>query len=70
MNDIMILLPIAVPALAGLITILVPGRKAKWVSAAVAIIASTIQLAIAISLFPTDSSLWPGWAMGSTSASG
>lgn len=61
MNEYMIILPVVIPALAGLIAFIIPGRKAKWVSAIVAILASAVQLAIAIYLFPTDTGLSLAW---------
>ena len=61
MSEYTIILPILVPAAAGLLAIILPGRRAKWVSALIAVLASAAQLVLAISLFPSDTTLTLSW---------
>jgi NADH-quinone oxidoreductase subunit L len=56
-----LILPIAAPALLGVIALLMPGRRAQWLPAIIALIASLLQLALAILLFPSDLSLSIPW---------
>ena len=61
MNEYALALPIALPAAAGILALVLPGRRTRWVTSLVAIAASTLQLALAIMLFPSDTSLTIPW---------
>ena len=56
----MLILPIVVPAAAGVLALLIPG-KVRWVASLVAVAASAAQVAIAVLIFPTDSALSVSW---------
>jgi formate hydrogenlyase subunit 3/multisubunit Na+/H+ antiporter MnhD subunit len=55
------ILPIAVPALAGLLALVLPDRKAPWLPSALAVAASTAGLVLAGLLFSFDLSLDVPW---------
>jgi formate hydrogenlyase subunit 3/multisubunit Na+/H+ antiporter MnhD subunit len=57
----MLVLPVAVPAVLGIVALLVPARRAAWLYAVIALVASAIQLALAIFLFPKDLSFTAAW---------
>ena len=59
-NDMMLILPIVIPAAAGVIALLVPG-KVRWIASLVAVAASAAQVAVAIVLFPADSAFSVSW---------
>jgi formate hydrogenlyase subunit 3/multisubunit Na+/H+ antiporter MnhD subunit len=61
MNEYALVLPIALPAVAGIIALILPGRRARWITSLVAIAASTLQLALVVLLFPSDMSLTIPW---------
>jgi formate hydrogenlyase subunit 3/multisubunit Na+/H+ antiporter MnhD subunit len=61
MNEYALALPIALPAAAGVLALVLPGRRTRWVTSLVAIAASTLQLALVILLFPSDLSLTVPW---------
>ncbi|HVO39812.1 MAG TPA: proton-conducting transporter membrane subunit [Spirochaetia bacterium] len=61
MNNYNLVLPVAVPAIAGVIALLLPARRAGLASAIVAVAAGAVQLAVAIVLFPVDSTLSLPW---------
>jgi NADH-quinone oxidoreductase subunit L len=52
-NPSLLILPIAIPAAAGIIALLAPA-KARWIASLVAVIASAVEVAVAVALFPTD----------------
>ncbi len=56
----MLIMPIIIPAAAGIIALLAPG-KVRWFAPTVAVIASAVQVAVAVALFPTDASLTLPW---------
>ncbi len=57
----MLLLPIAVPAAAGIIALLLPGQKTRWITSLVAVAATAVEVALAVILFPADQSLTIPW---------
>jgi len=59
-NEFMLVLPILVPAAAGIVALLIPG-KARLAASLVAVAGSALQLAAAILLFPSDASLSLPW---------
>ena len=61
MSQNILILPVAVPALAGLLALILPSRKGAILPALVAVAASAVQVALAIILFPTDQSLTIPW---------
>ena len=61
MSPYMLILPIALPAAAGILALLLPGRRARWITSLVAVAASALQVALAVLLFPSDSSLTVPW---------
>ncbi|MGA2479378.1 MAG: NADH-quinone oxidoreductase subunit L [Spirochaetia bacterium] len=61
MNPSLLILPIVLPALLGVIALILPGRRAPWLYSLVALLASALQLALAICLFPSDISLSIPW---------
>ena len=61
MNTSLLILPIAAPAVLGILCLLMPGRRAQWLPSLIAVIASALQLALAILLFSTDLSLTIPW---------
>ena len=60
MNESMLFLPILVPAAAGIVALLIPG-KARLAASLVAVVGTAVQLAAAILLFPTDASFSLPW---------
>jgi len=59
-------LPIAVPAVAALLVLVLPSRRVRWAPAAIAVAASVVELALVAYLFPTDLSVtlsWMGYGM-------
>ena len=61
MNTYSLLLPIGVPAIAGIIALLLPAKRVRGITSLVAVAASAVQVALAIILFPTDQSLTIPW---------
>jgi NADH-quinone oxidoreductase subunit L len=55
-----LILPIVVPAAAGVIALLASG-KSRWIAPLVAVIASAVQVAVTVILFPTDTSFTLPW---------
>jgi len=56
----MLILPIAIPAAAGIIALLASG-KVRWIASLLSVIASAAQVAVAVVLFPTDAALTLPW---------
>ena len=61
MSAYTLLLPIAVPAVAGIIALLLPGQRVRWITSLVAVTAFAAQVALAVILFPVDQSLTIPW---------
>jgi formate hydrogenlyase subunit 3/multisubunit Na+/H+ antiporter MnhD subunit len=61
MNGSFLFLPIVVPALLGLVALVLPGRRAPWLYSLVALVASAAQLVLAIMLFPADLAFSVPW---------
>ncbi len=65
MTQTALLLAIAVPAAAGLLTLLLPKRRAPWAPAVLAVLACAFELALAIYVFPSDFAFaWPWMGFG------
>ncbi len=65
MTQTALLLAIAVPAVAALLTLLVPNRRAPWAPAILAMLVCGFELAVAIYVFPTDFAFaWPWMGFG------
>jgi formate hydrogenlyase subunit 3/multisubunit Na+/H+ antiporter MnhD subunit len=61
----MLILPIVIPAAAGVIALLIPG-KVRLLASLFSVIASAVQVAVAIALFPTDAVFvlpWLGYGL-------
>ena len=61
----MLILPIVIPAAAGVIALLVPG-KVRWISSLVAVAAAAAEVAVAVVLFPNDGTFslpWVGYGL-------
>jgi NADH-quinone oxidoreductase subunit L len=56
----MLILPIVIPAAAGVVALLSAG-KVRWLASIIAVIASAAQVAVAIVLFPTDAAFTRPW---------
>ena len=56
-----LLLAIVVPAAAGLLTLILPRRRAPWAPAALAALACAFELAVAIHVFPKDFAFSWSW---------
>jgi formate hydrogenlyase subunit 3/multisubunit Na+/H+ antiporter MnhD subunit len=57
----MLILPIALPAAAGLIVLLLPRTRVPWLASVVAVAATAAQVVIAAVLFPVDTSVSVSW---------
>ncbi len=65
MTQTALLLAIAVPAAAGLLTLLLPRRRAPWAPAVLAALACAFELALAVYVFPSDFAFaWPWMGFG------
>jgi formate hydrogenlyase subunit 3/multisubunit Na+/H+ antiporter MnhD subunit len=63
----MLILFVAVPAAAGVLCLLMPRERARWLPSVIAVLASTVQLALAAWLFGTDlrfDAVWLGAGTG------
>jgi NADH-quinone oxidoreductase subunit L len=61
MTDMTLVLPIAIPALAGLLALLMPRGRATWLPSVIAVAASAAQLGVAIWIFSSDLSFTLAW---------
>lgn len=61
MSSSLLIVPIALPAAAALIALLLPGKRARGITSLVAVAASAAQVAIAVVLFPTDAGFTLPW---------
>jgi len=54
-------LAIAVPGIAGLLTLVLPSRRVRWAAGILAVLATALELGVAIYLFPHDLALTVPW---------
>jgi NADH-quinone oxidoreductase subunit L len=65
MTQLALVLAIAVPAVAGLLTLVLPSRRTPWAPAVLATLACAFELAVAIYVFPNDFAFaWPWMGFG------
>ena len=54
MSPYLLVLAIVIPAVAGLVALVLPSRRARWAAGALAVVATGCELGLAIYLFPHD----------------
>ncbi len=65
MTELALVLAIVVPAAAGLLTLVLPSRRAPWAPSMLATLACAFELVLAIYVFPTDFAFaWPWMGFG------